>query len=110
MDNKCKKCNKRNSVFKRLDTGENICLLCGVKIEYESQGIKGIYKVLKLHIKNKWYFSWSDNVANFLVYFILTSLSLISLFSLIYVIYIGQFILIPTCILSIFTVKYLWYN
>ena len=53
MDNKCKKCNKRNSVFKRLDTGENICLLCGVKIEYESQGIKGIYKVLKLHIKTQ---------------------------------------------------------
>ena len=47
---KCKKCNKRNSVFKRLDTGENICLLCGVKIEYESQGIKGIYKVLKFQI------------------------------------------------------------
>ena len=91
---KCKRCNKHNPVFRQLDTGENICLWCS----------------LKFHLENKWYFSWSDKLAKFLVHFILISLSIISLFSLIYVVYIGEFILIPTCILSIFAVKFLWCN
>lgn len=107
---KCKRCNKYNPVFKQLDTGENICLWCGIKMQYTQKGLKGVYKLLKFHLKNRWYFSWSDKLAGFLVHFILISLSIISLFSLIYVVYIGEFILIPTCILSIFAVKFLWCN
>ena len=37
---KCKRCNKHNSVFKQLDTGEHICLWCGIKIQYSQKGLK----------------------------------------------------------------------
>ena len=37
---KCKRCNKHNPVFRQLDTGENICLWCGIKMQYNQKGLK----------------------------------------------------------------------
>ena len=52
---KCSKCNKLESAFKDLKTKKEICIWCWIKSRYEEDGFKIAFKVIKFHLKCKWY-------------------------------------------------------
>lgn len=107
---KCEQCNKHNQVFKNTDTNEKLCLWCGIKMQYELQGLKGVFRTLKLHIKNRWFWSWKENLIMVLLYIVLISLTVTSVFSLIYVICSGQHWLILNSIISLVAMILVWKN
>lgn len=108
--NKCSLCNKHKSVFKNTNTNEKLCLICGIKMQYKLQGIKGIFETLKFHVKCKWIFSWKDKLIDLLIYAILTLLTAISISSFIYVILTEQYWLIANSIISIIAIIILLKN
>lgn len=84
---KCEKCNKHKQVFKNTDTNEKLCLWCGIKMQYELQGIKGVFRTLKFHIKSQWILSWEEKLIQLFVYIAAISLTLTSISSFIYICY-----------------------
>lgn len=107
---KCERCNNHKQVFKNTDTNEKLCLWCGMKMQYELQGIKGVLRTLKFHIKSKWVFSWEEKAIQLFVYTIAILLTLISTSSFIYVIATSQYWLILNSIISLVAIILLWRN
>lgn len=105
---KCERCNKHESVFKNTDTNEKLCLWCGIKMQYELQGVKGIFRTLKFHIKSKWLLSWEEKLMTILYYVVLISLTATSISSLIYVICTYQHWLVLNSIISLIAIIMLW--
>lgn len=110
MGNRCEKCNKHKYVFKNTETNEKLCLWCGIKMQYELQGVKGIYRTLRFHTKSRWILSWRESLMQILFYIILVSLTATSILSAFYVIHIGQYWLLLTPIISLYAIIPLWKN
>lgn len=105
---KCKKCGKHKSSLKDLETNERMCLWCGIKISYGRLGIKGIYKLLKMHFKTKWHLSWKGIILDIMDWILSISLTLISILSFVYVLINKQYLLIPNSLISLLVIWLLW--
>lgn len=107
---KCERCNNHKQVFKNTDTNEKLCLWCGIKMQYELQGVKGVLRTLKFHIKSQWILSWEEKLTQLIVYITAISLTLTSILSFMYVICTGQHWLILNSIISLVAIILLWRN
>lgn len=104
----CEKCNTHKVAFNDEEDNKKLCLSCGIKKQYKLRGIKGIYKTLRFYLKTKYIFSWKDNFISLFLYMVLIALTLISIFSTIYVVYTGQYLLILNSIISLLAIFHLW--
>ena len=108
--NKCEECNKHKVEFKNMETNEEVCLWCAIKMQYKLQGLKGVYKTLRFYLKSKWILEWEDSLLKILSGIILIIISVITVLSFMYVLYTKQYLLILNSLISLFVILYLWRN
>lgn len=105
----CETCKKRKHVFTHTETNEKFCLVCGVKMQYKLNRLKGVYKALKLYFKSRRMPMWeTKKEKSFLLTFFLIALSLLIVYSVGYILFTKQHILLPVTIISAIRVAGFW--
>ena len=116
MFDKCDECYKENAkfYFKDLISDKKLCIRCAAKLAYKRGGIKSLFKFIKFHIHNLWIYSWSSKLLRLCIYIILFSAIITTIFSILYLLSIRQYYIIPsqifTLAVAIYAVFIVWNN